>query len=67
MSLGEAIGQQPLWLQIWVYWMVITNLAGILLKIGRIGCVSSADPGMGTATVGPRGGDFKLRRQRRRA
>ena len=36
MSLGEAIAQQPLWLQIWVYWMVITNLAGILFVRGRV-------------------------------
>ncbi len=36
MSLGEAIAQQPLWLQIWVYWMVITNLAGILFVLGRV-------------------------------
>ncbi len=36
MSLGEAIAQQPLWLQIWVYWMVIMNLAGILFVVGRV-------------------------------
>ncbi len=36
MSFQDAILAQPLWLQIWVYWMAGINLAAIpLLLIGR--------------------------------
>jgi hypothetical protein len=30
MTLGEAIAQQPAWLQAWVYWMVVVNLASLV-------------------------------------
>lgn len=36
MTLLEHIGQEPLWLQIWVNWMVFINLFGIVFIWSRV-------------------------------
>ena len=34
-SLNEAIMMQPLWLQVWVGWMVVVNILGAIMFISR--------------------------------
>ncbi len=34
--MGDAIAQQPVWLQTWIYWMVVMNLGGLVFAIWRV-------------------------------
>lgn len=36
MTLLESIQREPLWLQIWINWMVIINLGGIVFAWSRV-------------------------------
>ncbi len=33
--MNEFIAQEPLWLQLWIQWMVVANLGGVAFIIGR--------------------------------